>query len=251
VRYRIEVADSGKGISPESQKAIFDRFRQLDNGYTKGARGVGLGLSIVKQVVDAMGGTVDVESEPGRGSTFRVEVPLDPAPAGDTVAPKDGAAPETRAGEDSTPREDRDAETASASEAAPAPESSPAAHHARILVCEDEAINRLYLVQHLRREGYEVEVATDGEESVRKAEEGTYDLVLMDLGMPRISGLEAASRIRSWERKNGREAVPVIALTAHTYEEDIRKCREAGMSGFVSKPINEGQLRRTLTDWLG
>jgi signal transduction histidine kinase/ActR/RegA family two-component response regulator len=252
VLYRIEVSDTGKGIPPESQKGIFDRFRQLDNGYTKAARGVGLGLSIVKQVVDTMGGTVDVESEPGRGSTFRVEVPLEPAlPGEQTGHGDDGTQPDAAAAEaqpaqehgggtDTTPHAERAGEAAGSD-----------ARRTSILVCEDEAINRLYLVQHLRREGYEVEVANDGEESVRKVEEGDYDLVLMDLGMPGISGLEAARRIRSWEQKHERVAVPVIALTAHTYEEDIRECRDAGMNGFVSKPINEAQLRRTLTDWLG
>jgi CheY-like chemotaxis protein len=120
----------------------------------------------------------------------------------------------------------------------------------RLLVCEDEALNRLYLVNRLKHRGYTVDVAADGEEAFRKAVEDSYGAVLMDLGMPKISGLEATRRIRSWEEEHGREQVPVIALTAHTYEEDIRKTREAGMNDFISKPISEVHLARALSAWV-
>ena len=220
--YRFEVEDTGVGIVAEHLDAIFERFRQLELGHTKRARGVGLGLAIVKQVLSAMSGSITVESEPGRGSRFVVAIPFAPAPEQGGERADEGALSEREASGPDTPRE------------------------AGILVCEDEAINRLYLEQHLRSLGYRVEVATNGLEAVEKACERRYSAVLMDLGMPKVSGLEASRRIRAWEESSGREPVPIVALTAHTYEADVQRCFDAGMNAFVSKPINEAELHEAL-----
>ncbi len=230
VEYAFEVEDTGVGIAEEDLERIFEHFTQLDNGYTKGSRGVGLGLAIVKQVTAAMNGTISVDSTLGKGSCFRVVLPLTPAaeaPAPDTAdTGEHGAEQEAGPGKEGTEK--------------------PV-----ILICEDEAINRLYISQHLQGLGFQIETAKDGLEAVSKAQEGRCGLILMDLGMPRISGLEAARRIRAWEEETGRKAVPIIALTAHTYAEDITKCREAGMDDFISKPVNEAQMRKTIDRWTG
>ncbi|MFW6290891.1 MAG: two-component regulator propeller domain-containing protein [Spirochaetota bacterium] len=221
-RYRIEVEDTGIGIDSDQQEQIFEQFRQLDNGYGKTAPGVGLGLAIVKRVLDALGGTIEVDSEPGRGSRFTVMIPLEPDPA----SPSPG-------------------HRTSPSQARPSQPQPPAS--LRILVCEDEAINRLYLTRHIEALGHVPHVASDGVEAVEKAlDSPRYDLVLMDLGMPGISGIVATERIRARELEQGREPVPIIALTAHTYGEDIEKCYAAGMNGFVAKPIREHELDQEL-----
>ncbi len=222
VRYIFSVEDTGAGIAEENLESIFNHFTQIDGGYTKGSKGVGLGLAIVKQVTHAMKGTVSVESTLGEGSCFTVTLPLTPAETGKEYPIETTAARGT--GKDYS--------------------------HAKILICEDEAINRLYISQHLKGLGFSVEMAENGEEAVSKAMSGAYSLILMDLGMPRLSGLEAAEQIRSWENENRKKPVPVIALTAHTYGEDIQKCHEAGMDDFISKPVNESRLRKTIERWL-
>lgn len=221
VHCQFEVTDTGIGFNADEQALVFDRFRQLDNGYSKSGRGVGLGLAIVRQVVKAMGGDVQVESEKGVGSRFVVTLQLDAAaePAA-TVAGGDDVAP-IGPGE---PRRDPK----------------------RLLLCEDEAINRLYLSTHLESLGYIVETASDGSRAVERTKEGDIDLVLMDLGMPGISGLEATEQIRDWELREQRPRTPIIALTAHSYPDDIERCNKAGMDGFVAKPIREADLHAAI-----
>jgi signal transduction histidine kinase/ligand-binding sensor domain-containing protein/ActR/RegA family two-component response regulator len=228
-RYRIEVEDTGIGIDPDEREQIFEQFRQLDNGYAKTARGVGLGLAIVRRVVDAMGGTIEVDSEPGRGSRFTVLLPLEPASEGRAA--------------DLAPTGTEDQTPASAAQA-------PRSASLRILVCEDEAINRLYLTRHLEALGHTTDEAVDGVQAVAKALDAPrYDLVLMDLGMPGISGIVATERIRADELEQDRDPVPILALTAHTYGEDIETCYAAGMNGFLAKPIREGELEEELERW--
>jgi signal transduction histidine kinase/ligand-binding sensor domain-containing protein/CheY-like chemotaxis protein len=239
--YRIRVEDTGIGMDREDQAHIFDRFVQVDGGYAKSARGVGLGLAIVRQVLDAMGGEIAVDSAPGQGSTFTVKIALPAA-----HEPLEGTDP----GEPASARTNETADVKAPAHIMASGEDSRHQPSGRILVCEDEGINRLYLTRELQGAGYEVETATDGAQAVEKATEGDHALVLMDLGMPQIDGLEATRRIRAWERECGRARIPIIALTAHTYEEDVRKCREAGMDDFVSKPINAERLHAAVRSWL-
>ena len=101
----------------------------------------------------------------------------------------------------------------------------------------------MFLTRRLENLGYSTDAATDGLEAVSKAQEGSFEVILMDIGMPGISGLEAAERIRAWEESTGRARTPIVALTAHTYDEDIRRSTEAGMDSFVSKPIRDEKLQ--------
>ncbi|MFW5745096.1 MAG: ATP-binding protein, partial [Spirochaetota bacterium] len=228
-RYRIEVEDTGIGIDPDQRERIFEQFRQLDNGYAKTAPGVGLGLAIVRRVVDAMAGTITVDSAPGCGSRFTVLLPLEPGSGGRATDL-----------EPTGPQQQAPAFVAQASRAA----------SLRILVCEDEAINRLYLTHHLEALGHTTDEAVDGIQAVAKALDPLrHDLVLMDLGLPRISGIVATERIRATELEHGLDPVPILALTAHTYNEDIERCYAAGMNGFVAKPIRELELEAELERW--
>ncbi|MFW5827686.1 MAG: two-component regulator propeller domain-containing protein [Alkalispirochaeta sp.] len=236
--YTFTVTDTGRGIPRELHERIFDRFIQLDSGYTKSARGVGLGLAIVRQVTHALGGTITVESAPGEGSTFRVALPFvvesgEPEPM--SVSREAGeAAPDLLLKRGTSTRDRRP------------PEAAPNRAAPRILVCEDEAISRLYITRHLERNGFVVDEAEDGLTAVEKTINDTFSAVLMDLGLPEISGLEATTRIRAQEASLHRPRTPIIALTAHSYEDDIAECLKAGMDDFVSKPVNEQILQDVL-----
>jgi signal transduction histidine kinase/ligand-binding sensor domain-containing protein/CheY-like chemotaxis protein len=250
--YTFTVADTGVGIPRESREHIFERFIQLDSSYTKAGRGVGLGLAITQQVVRAMNGTISVESEVGSGSVFTVTLPYTGAePAGSSREAVAGDA--TGAAESlSTTGTEQISRTAveiaerlnephpaplSDASIPPHPPSGPA-----VLVCEDEVISRMYLTLHLAGLGYTVEEAATGTEAVEKGSSGRYAAILMDLGLPELSGLEATRRIRAHETAEGMPRTPIIALTAHSDEEDVKACTDAGMDDFVSKPVNEGTL---------
>jgi signal transduction histidine kinase/ligand-binding sensor domain-containing protein/CheY-like chemotaxis protein len=217
--YTITVSDTGIGIPAEKIDSIFDNFTQLDEGYDKSARGVGLGLAIVKRLLEAMGGTIRVESRPEEGSRFTVKLKFPEAPSHNEELPAASLATESETG--------------------------PVAGGV-ILICEDEAINRLYLSSVLTQRGYSVDTASNGRKALDAAERGDYSLVLMDLGMPEMDGLEATRRIRLLA---GCETVPILALTAHTYAEDIQRTRDAGMNDFISKPIDEKLLLEKVRKW--
>lgn len=230
--YTFTVTDTGRGIPEELQEQIFDRFIQLDSGYTKTTRGVGLGLAIVRQVTRAMGGSISVESGRGMGATFRVTIPFEavPDPPMEQISPPtQGVGQRGTIGRD----EHRDAV-------------APITSQRRILVCEDEAISRLYITRHLTRAGYTVEEVEDGLSAVERTMAGTFAAVLMDLGLPEISGLEATERIRAQEQSLGKARTPIVALTAHSYEDDIQQCLAVGMDDFVSKPVHEQLLHEVL-----
>jgi ligand-binding sensor domain-containing protein/signal transduction histidine kinase/CheY-like chemotaxis protein len=216
--YSLRVRDTGVGIPRDKFATIYESFSQLDTGYSKSSKGAGLGLAIVKQLVHAMGGSIDITSRVGEGSEFIVSLNF-------------------RSGK-LNPDDD---------ESAAEPVRPTAPGTAGILVCEDEGINRLYLGNFLRDSGYPVDLAANGREALEMASRKVYSLILMDLGMPEMDGLEATSKIRSQESGH----TPIIALTAHTYEEDIQKCLNAGMDDFVSKPIVEKVLLQKIRQWLG
>ncbi len=213
--YTVVVSDTGIGIPKDKTGSIFESFTQLDTGYAKSSKGVGLGLAIVKQLVDAMEGTISVESSPD-GTSFTVGLSFPVAP----------------------PQEEAEMDRKTASD--------DNSGIGKILVCEDEGINRFYLGTLLRNKGFAVDVAANGREAVELAESDDYSLILMDLGMPEIDGLEATRMIRAQGI-----TVPIIALTAHSYREDIDKCREAGMDDFLAKPILEPLLFEKIRTWVG
>lgn len=211
----VRVRDTGRGIDPADRRRIFSAFTQLEDSTGTLTPGLGLGLSIVKSITELMGGSIDVQSIHGEGSTFTVRLPV--------------AGGETPRQPERTPER---AETALAGGQGPR----------RVLIAEDEAINRLYLEHLLSAHGWETTAATNGEEALEKLAVSAYDLVFMDLSMPKLGGLEATRRIRERESRNDSARTPVIALTAHAYRENQQECLDAGMDGFVTKPFNESAL---------
>ena len=221
----IDVTDSGIGMAPDSLEKIFDPFVQADTSVTRNFGGTGLGLPISRRFARAMGGDITVRSGPG-GSTFTVTV--DPGPLDGVVLLQPQEALKS---------------IAEADEAASGHWEFPPA---RILVVDDGDENRELVALVLEEVGLEVEGAENGQVAVDKAQAGNFDLVLMDMQMPVMDGYTATSTLR----ERGYEK-PIIALTANAMKGFERKCREAGCSGFLTKPINIDTLIETLAELLG
>ncbi|WP_241479035.1 hybrid sensor histidine kinase/response regulator [Leisingera sp. ANG-M1] len=202
----LHVADTGKGIAPEDLERIFEDFITLDASYGRGSEGTGLGLSITKRLVHAMGGSISCESEVGEGSLFTISLPLPPAKA--------------------PPRRQE--------QGRPRPNGA-----CRLLIAEDNDINRELLATMLRQEGHHVTAAPGGAEAVQAAAEERFDLILMDISMPHVDGIEALSRIRS---QNLAEGTDIVALTAHAAAEDHARILEAGFAEVLTKPANKAEL---------
>jgi signal transduction histidine kinase/CheY-like chemotaxis protein len=213
------VVDTGIGIPKDKQAAIFENFTLAEECLTKRFGGTGMGLSIANRLAELLGGTIQVESQPGFGSTFRLTVPLWPV----TVRPGDEAASD-----------------------------SPAIlPPLRILVVEDEAVNRLALARSLRKLGHEVTEAGNGEEALRKLSMDRVDVAIMDIQMPVMDGLTAVAHIRNGEVPGTNRRLPVVALTAYALEGDRQRFLAAGMDEFVTKPCDMDQLLRAVAKVVG
>jgi signal transduction histidine kinase/ActR/RegA family two-component response regulator len=216
IALKICVADTGIGIAPEHQQAIFRAFHQADTSSTRRFGGTGLGLAISSHLISLMGGQIWVESTPGIGSRFYFTVLL-------KVADKAGATADSTAG---------------GTLHAPLPV-------LRILLAEDNVINQKLAVRLLESHGHEVIVADNGKEALACLEQSSFDLVLMDVQMPEMDGYRATLAIRRQEQNTLRH-IPVIAMTAHAMKGDRERCLEAGMDGYVAKPINSAVLFQTI-----
>jgi signal transduction histidine kinase/CheY-like chemotaxis protein len=220
------VADSGIGIPPDRQAALFQPFMQADSSTFRQYGGTGLGLSIVRRLAGLMGGEAGVESEVGKGSRFWFRI------RADIMAP------------------DEESRAATRGIGAADGVGLAVAGDARILVVEDNPTNQMVIRALLGKLGLRVDVAGNGQVAVDAIANGASpDLILMDLQMPVMDGLEATRRIRGWEQDGQRPRVPIIALTAGAFEEDRQNCRDAGMDDFLTKPVDIKRLSAVLIKW--
>ncbi|MBI5440091.1 MAG: response regulator [Deltaproteobacteria bacterium] len=218
---RITVRDTGIGIPPEKFPTIFESFAQVRTSAHAKYGGTGLGLTIAKQLVELMGGSIHVESEVGAGSTFWFTVPIEVL-----SAPPSQEAP-TLVGD------------------------LPALPPLRILLAEDNPVNQVLGRELLQRDGHTVVVVADGEGALEALAKEPFDLVLMDVQMPKLDGLEAVRAIREGRRPGIPRDIPVIALTAHALKGDRERFLSAGMDDYVSKPFNLAEVRKVLSKVAG
>ncbi|MDL2279975.1 response regulator [Desulfovibrio sp. OttesenSCG-928-G11] len=218
---RFEVQDTGIGISEEQKASLFDAFEQAENSTSRKFGGTGLGLSISQHITVMMGGSIEVESEPGKGSLFAFTVPL----------PRGEAAPD----EASPAKTDNESDLEGFC----------------ILLAEDVDINREIVLTVLAPTGIIVDCAENGAQAVEmfRADAKRYDLIFMDLQMPEMDGYEATRLIRAMPEPRA-ASIPIVAMTANAFREDVEKCLAAGMNGHVSKPLDFDQVTNTLRRYL-
>ena len=219
---RFEVEDTGIGIAPETLPKLFGAFEQADNSTTRKYGGTGLGLAITRKIAEAMGGTAGATSIPGKGSTFWFTAVL---------------------------RKSRDSVEAPTRAEFVSAEHALARNHAgrHILLAEDEPINREIALILLEQVGLRIDLAEDGREAVEKARSGNYAVILMDMQMPVLDGLDATRQIRQLP---GHATTPILAMTANAYSENEDRCRDAGMDDFIAKPFTPEVLYEALLRWL-
>jgi CheY-like chemotaxis protein len=216
------VTDSGIGIAREKQDLLFKPFSQADSSTTREYGGTGLGLSIVRSLALLMGGDVGVDSESGQGARFWFRIRAEALDAESRQMPhtaESGTAP---------------------------------AVAGLVLVVEDNPTNRKVVEALLGKMGLRARCVENGQEAVEAVTRGTPpDLILMDIQMPLMNGIEATEIIRRWERDNGRPPLPIVALTAGAFEDDRQQCLAAGMDDFLAKPVNMNALAAVMAQWLG
>lgn len=206
------VIDTGIGIPEEKRRLVFEPFRQADGSITRKYGGSGLGLAIASRLVERMGGSLDLESEVGKGSKFTVRLPLSPAPCEEEARPAVARPSKT-------------------------------AHGLRILVAEDNEVNRRLIHRMLEKGGHDVHVVSNGLAALERATRESFDLILMDIQMPVMDGLTATERIRASEA--GRRT-PIVALTAHAYQEEHSRCLASGIDAVLTKPFDRPALEAVL-----
>ncbi len=211
------IQDTGIGIPKAEQARIFDTFQQVDSSFSKRHQGTGLGLSISKQLIELMGGTIWLESTHGTGSTFYFSVDLKLPLEAEIKAV---AQPERKVLRPVTPL--------------------------HILLVEDNRLNRESVIHFLNEMGHRSSVAEDGEQALEMLRENEYDLILMDVQMPKMNGIEATIRIRQGGDRRIQKDLPIIALTAYAMKNEVQQILDAGMNAYVSKPINKEYLFRII-----
>jgi len=257
---KISVIDSGIGISEEQLNRMFRRFTQADSSTTRRYGGTGLGLAISKTLVELMGGTIGVHSEPGRGSTFWFTLPLLAAEPGqgETSAPATQMAaqvlvlkPELASASASTASSQVPAAVPLLVDAVGEPSAAGAAQFipGRLLLVEDNFVNQRVAVYMLAKLGHQVDVARHGREAIDMLSKSVYDLVLMDCQMPEMDGFEATRIIRDPASTVLDHEVPVVAMTANAFPEDRARAIAAGMNDFLAKPVDRSVLADMLEKW--
>ncbi|HEY6837932.1 MAG TPA: ATP-binding protein, partial [Geobacteraceae bacterium] len=224
VTVRFQVRDTGIGIPTDKLAMIFEPFAQADDTNSRRYGGSGLGLAIVRQLVNLMGGTIGVESEPGKGSLFWFTLELEKQRGEEALLPLPA-------------------------EAAASP-SPPPGNELPLLLADDDPVNQMLIQTVLRRRGYQVDVACDGTMALQILAERDYALVLMDCMMPQMNGYEATAAIRDPSSAVRNHAIPIIALTANAMREDRDKCLAAGMDDYLKKPLKINDLVAMLEKWL-
>ena len=220
-KYRFLVSDNGMGMSADFKNTIFDAFTRAENSMTNKIQGTGLGMAITKNLVDSMGGTIDVESEPGQGSCFEVLMDL-------KIAEERSVSPVSQAETDG--------------------QDGSILQGMRFLCAEDNVINAEILTELLKIEGAKCIICENGEEILKAFEQsapGDYDMILMDVQMPVMNGYEATKAIRRSSHELAK-TIPIIAMTANAFSEDIQHSLAAGMNAHVSKPVEMRVLEKTI-----
>jgi signal transduction histidine kinase/ActR/RegA family two-component response regulator len=229
---RFTVTDTGIGMTAGTLATLFNKFQQADAGIARRHGGTGLGLAISKSLAEAMGGHIDVSSQPGQGSQFTLTLPLEAISA--------------------MPADSRfDVLTTTTLPASGGQPNATAVHPAnrQVLVAEDHPINQKLITTLLERMGWTVHLVADGKQAVEAAASADYALVLMDMQMPEMDGLTATRHIR--QLSGPRAAVPIVALTANAMQSDREACLQAGMNDFLAKPFKTDELASCLTRWAG
>ena len=246
---RFTVTDTGPGIQPEDQTRIFGEFYQADVSLTRAHGGTGLGLAITDQLVRLMGGRVGFESESGKGSLFWVELPL-VLPGDDTVAGLQDNVAENISKDKESARLERltnPAASASAPTAGATEYPLPVTYDLRVLVAEDSEVNQFIIRELLAKWGIEIAVAANGLEAVKAFSEQEFDLILMDIQMPEMDGLEATRQIRAVQAAEGlHKDCEIVGLSAHAMSGDRERYMAEGMIEYLTKPIRTEELREVL-----
>ncbi|WP_299426717.1 ATP-binding protein [uncultured Shimia sp.] len=236
---RIAVSDTGAGIAPEDHEMVFSAFEQVDRPAMQREEGTGLGLAITRAVVERMGGKVSVYSARGEGATFKVCLNLPVAEPQDVQAPPCCAPSPNK--EDRPPQLDFELVVSPAHLSGDA-ESVPSLQGTKVLVAEDNKTNQLVVKKMLAPTGAALTFVEDGKAAVDAYQNGEWDMILMDLLMPVMGGLDATRHIRAFETEAGQKPCKIIALTANTQPSDIDASLEAGMDDFLSKPFRKREL---------
>jgi signal transduction histidine kinase/ActR/RegA family two-component response regulator len=221
---RFWVRDTGIGIPVDKQRSVFDAFTQADSSTTRNYGGTGLGLTISSSLVRLLGGEISLVSVVGQGSTFEFTVPFKAGKPLPTLAEVSGAQVASVAGDAAT-------------------------GGLRVLLVEDHPINQKLAISLIERAGHRVTLAQNGEEGLHAATQQPFDLVLMDMQMPVMDGLQATRAIRADESAHHRRRLPIVAMTANAMPSDRMACEDAGMDGFLSKPFKAQELRELLDQY--
>ncbi|NOH71161.1 response regulator [Vibrio pectenicida] len=232
-KLKIAVSDTGIGIDSEKLDMIFDKFHQADGSTTREYGGTGLGLAISKELVELMGGEIQVSSEVGLGSRFTVQLPL--------LSQSNSLKVVTSQSE-----QDKQKRVVVVAKSDANAKPKTATSDAQVLVVEDNSVNQVVMRQLLKRLNFECDVAENGQIALERFKQHHYQIIFMDCHMPVMDGLTATMRIR--ESSNWGRQVPIIAVTANVQEEDKQRCFDAGMNGFISKPVNVDTIEQVLRE---